>query len=54
MPACPSHNLTRLLDYEQAVKAECPEIVSGGEHSHKYDRSAVERVAQIRSERYLR
>lgn len=31
-----------------------PEIVSGGEHSHKYDRSAVERVAQIRSERYLR
>ena len=42
------------LDYEQAVKAECPEIVSGGEHSHKYDRSAVERVAQIRSEWYLR
>ena len=32
----------------------CPEIVSGGEHSHKYDRSAGERVAQIRSERYLR
>lgn len=31
-----------------------PEIVSGGEHSHKYDRSTVERVAQIRSERYLR
>lgn len=31
-----------------------PEIVSGGERSHKYDRSAVERVAQIRSERYLR
>lgn len=42
------------LDCEQAVKAECSEIVSGGEHSHKYDRSAVERVAQIRSERYLR
>ena len=42
------------LDYEQAVKAECPEIVSGGEHSHKYDRSAMECVAQIRSERYLR
>ena len=30
-----------------------PEIVSGGERSHKYDRSAVERVAQIRSERYF-